>query len=1288
MNSNSNPNKHNSSAAQKQLAGVESESARIFRSAIVFPENLPVSAERATICDLISANQVVIVCGETGSGKTTQLPKMCLSLGRGLGAGGLGLIGHTQPRRLAATSTAKRIAQELNTDLGDVVGYKIRFQDRLHEGASVKLMTDGILLAETQTDPLLKKYDTIIIDEAHERSLNIDFLLGYIKEILPRRSDLKLIITSATIDAERFSEHFGGAPIINVSGRTFPVEQRYRPIQVDENDKERDLYDGIVDAVDELAREGAGDVLVFLPGEREIREAAEALRKHHPPHVEILPLFARLTAAEQEKIFKPSNTRRIVLATNVAETSLTVPGIRYVVDSGLARVKRYSYRQKVEQLQVEPISKAAANQRAGRCGRVAAGVCIRLYDEADFNSRPDFSDPEIMRSSLASVILRMKALGLKNIEEFPFVQMPLNRAIVDGYHLLQELGAIDEQNQLTSIGRSIAKLPIDPKVARMILAARDEGALREMLIIASALSVQDVRDRPADLRPQVDAAHAKFHDAASEFMTYLKIWAWFDDALTHKKSHKLLAEKCRASFLSPMRLREWRDVHTQLTSMVKEQGWRVNDVEPTHEQLHCALLSGLLGNIGYKNDKVALIGTAVDKNKAGQRSQYYLGARGIQFYLWPGSSLSKKNAQWVMAAELVETTRLFGRGLAKIEPKWLERLGAHLLKKTYSEPRWRKKSGQVQADERATLYGLVVYAQRPVSYARIDAVAAREVFIRDGVATHEIEGRFPFVTHNRQLIAQIENMEHKSRRQDVLVDDELIVAFYESVIPPEITDVRQLQKWHDEVTRKNPKILYLSKDELMRHEAAGITSDVFPKTMRVGGVDCALNYHFEPNSPRDGVTLTVPIALLNQVSIHEVEWLVAGMIKPKVLALLKSLPQKLRKHCVPLPDYVDDFFDWAQAERKAHEKSLIDALIEFYRLQTQQLLQSTDFKPETLPAHALMNFKLVDEFGRQLEMSRNLSLLRTHFGGQARSSFQDASPQSATPVSDMSRAITAWDFGNLPEMMELHKNGKTLYGYPALQAHGTHCELSVWDEEQIAREVHVRGVLCLARIQLSDSLKLLEKNIPDALNMGMLYTGLTGDSLESLKTDIASLALKRAANLGEARDTPRDAPAFEAMVRDAKSRIGLIIQEVSRLAASILTEWQIAAKKLATVKSHGSAHQDMSAQIGQLCPKHFLSTIGYSQLTHYPRYFKAIAMRVDKLKTASERDAQLMRDMLPLLQNWQRVFNERSRQMDDGLMQFRWMMEELRVGLFAQELRTPMPVSVKRLYKVWDALQR
>ncbi|MDB5727682.1 MAG: hrpA [Noviherbaspirillum sp.] len=822
---------------------------------IVFPEELPVSGRRAEIAAALRANQVVIVSGETGSGKTTQLPKICLELGRGQA----GLIGHTQPRRIAASSTAKRIAQELGSPLGEHVGFKVRFTDTLSKGASVKLMTDGILLAETQTDPLLRQYDTIIIDEAHERSLNIDFLLGYLKQLLPKRPDLKVIITSATIDAERFARHFavGGkpAPAIEVSGRLYPVEVRYRPIEsagksdgkpasANPGQKEqRDLMDAVVEAVDELARIGSGDVLVFLPGEREIRDAAEALRKHHPPHVEILPLFARLSVQEQERVFKTSNARRIVLATNVAETSLTVPGIRYVVDAGLARVKRYSYRNKVEQLQIEPVAQSAANQRAGRCGRVAAGVCIRLYDEQDYLQRPKFTEPEILRSSLASVILRMKSLRLADVETFPFIEPPMGRAIADGYQLLQELGAVDDDNRLTAVGRQLAKLPLDPRVGRMVLAARDNAALTEVLIIAAALSVQDPRDRPLEAQAAADNAHKKFADEKSEFQSYLKIWNWFEEAIEHKKSNKQLMDNCRANFLSQLRLREWRDVHSQLLTTVREQGWRLNEAPATYEQLHTALLTGLLGNVGFKTDD----------------DPQYLGARGIKFHIWPGSTLAKKAGRWVMAAELIETSRLYARSVAQIQPEWLERVGSHLLKKSYGDPRWEKRAAQVTASERATLYGLVVYSQRRINFGKINPGEAREIFIRDALVAGEFDTRAPFFAHNQKLVREIENLEHKSRRLDVLVDEGLIAAFYDSVLPKEIHDGIAFEKWHKDATAKDPKLLHLNRDDLMRHEAAGVTTDLFPKTMTVAGVAMSLSYHFEPVSPRDGVTMTVPL---------------------------------------------------------------------------------------------------------------------------------------------------------------------------------------------------------------------------------------------------------------------------------------------------------------------------------------------------------------------------------------------------------------------------------------------
>ncbi|MDB5768604.1 MAG: hrpA, partial [Collimonas fungivorans] len=1116
---------------------------------VVFPEELPVSGKRGEISAAIAANQVVIVCGETGSGKTTQLPKICLELGRGQA----GLIGHTQPRRIAASSTAKRIAQELNSPLGEHVGYKVRFNDTLTKGAWIKLMTDGILLAETQTDPLLRQYDTIIIDEAHERSLNIDFLLGYLKQLLPKRPDLKIIITSATIDADRFARHFGTAdkpaPVIEVSGRLYAVEVRYRPVDnadrsglnpaaaaakpnapqnAAQRDREqRDLMDAVVDAVDELARIGSGDVLVFLPGEREIRDTAEALRKHHPAHVEILPLFARLSAQEQERVFKPSNARRIVLATNVAETSLTVPGIRYVVDAGLARVKRYSYRNKVEQLQIEPIAQSAANQRAGRCGRVAAGVCIRLYEEQDYLQRPKFTEPEIMRSSLASVILRMKSLHLTDVETFPFIEPPPGRAIADGYQLLQELGAVDDNNQLTKTGRQLAKLPLDPRVGRMILAALDNVCLSEMLVIAAALSVQDPRDRPLEAQGAADQAHKKFADEKSEFLSYLKIWKWFEDAIEHKKTNRQLMDNCRANFLSQLRLREWRDVHSQLLTIVREQGWRLNEAPATYEQLHCALLTGLLGNVGFKADE----------------DSHYLGARAIKFYLWPGSHLSKKAGKWVMAAELVDTSRLYARCISQIQPEWLEKVGAHLLKKSYGEPRWEKRTAQVSASERATLYGLVVYSQRRINFGLINPQEAREIFIRDALVGGEFETRAPFFAHNQKLIREIENLEHKSRRLDVLVDDELIAAFYDKLVPADICNGITFEKWHKDMSVQTPKLLFLNRDDLMRHEAAGITTELFPKVMRVAGIEMALSYHFEPGTPRDGVTLTVPLYALNQVYVDRCDWLVAGMLKEKVHLLLKSLPQKIRRNCVPLPDYAAGFCERIQARHVFGHGNLLDALMADIRTETTVAARSTDFKLETLPAHHSMNFKVVDEHGRQLDMGRNLAALQAEFGGQARESFQrlasvtvtdeasapandevqstgkTAAPtatrvtaQPAAKAPDSANAqfsnLTAWTFGELPELLEIQQGKQTLIGFPALVDRGTHCDLEVFDDPNEAVRIHHLGLRRLFALQLKEQLKFLEKNIPGLQQMGMQFLAL--GSQEELRDQIIHAGLERA----------------------------------------------------------------------------------------------------------------------------------------------------------------------------------
>ncbi|MFZ6656040.1 ATP-dependent RNA helicase HrpA [Undibacterium sp. TJN19] len=1269
--------------------------------AIIFPEELPVSGKRAEIAEALQKHQVIIVCGETGSGKTTQLPKICLELGRGQ----KGLIGHTQPRRIAASSTAKRIAQELNSPLGEHVGFKVRFTDTLSKGASVKLMTDGILLAETQTDPLLKQYDTIIIDEAHERSLNIDFLLGYLKQLLPKRRDLKVIITSATIDAQRFANHFADsrgaepkpAPVIEVSGRLYPVEVRYRPIQDTEKDKERDLMTAITDAVDELCRVGSGDVLVFLPGEREIRDAAEALRKHHPPHVEILPLFARLSAQEQERVFKTSNARRIVLATNVAETSLTVPGIRYVVDAGLARVKRYSYRNKVEQLQIEAVAQSAANQRAGRCGRVAAGVCIRLYDEQDYLLRPKFTEPEILRSSLAAVILRMKSLRLTDVETFPFIEPPPGRAIADGYQLLQELGAMDEVNQLTPVGRQLAKLPLDPRVGRMILAARDNQALQEVLIIAAALSVQDPRDRPMDAQAAADMAHKKFADEKSEFQSYLKIWSWFEDAIEHKKTNRQLQDNCRANFLSQMRLREWREVHSQLLTIIKEQGWRLNEAPATYEQLHLSLLTGLLGNIGYKSDEEA----------------HYLGARGIKFYIWPGSTLVKKAGRWIMAAELVDTTRLYGRCIAQINPEWLEKIGGHLLKKSYGEPRWEKRAGQVSAFERATLYGLVVYSQRRTQYGLTHPAEAREMFIRDALVEGEFDTRAPFFAYNQKLVREIENLEHKSRRLDVLVDEELIVAFYDQLLPADVYNAVLFEQWHKEATITSPKLLYLNKDELMRHEAAGVTTDLFPKTMQVSGVALQLSYHFEPGSPRDGVTLTVPLFSLNQVSADRCEWLVPGMLKEKVHLLIKSLPQKIRRHCVPLPEYAGGF-----CERNDFGKgNFLDAVIADIREQKGLLCKSTDFKFETVPVHLSMNFKVVDEHGRQLEMGRNLATLRAEFGGQARESFQriasaeklallDAGAVTApvnakqnsladaktlksqqsitapTPVIKQEN-LTAWTFDSLPELLEVQQGKQTLIGYPALVDKLTHCHIEVFDDPDEAARVHRTGLRRLFALQLKDQVKFLEKNIPGLQQMGMQF--MTLGSQEELRDQIIQTAIDSACLQNP---LPSNSGEFNKRREEGKARLNLLANEIARMAAQILAEYHSLPKKLQCIKAHAQAATDMQAQLQSLVTKRFIADNDFAQLAHFPRYLKAITVRMDKLRADPARDVKLMAEWNSVAQAWQRHPRKTGVDADPKLLEFRWLLEELRVSLFAQELRTPMPVSVKRLQKVWESLQR
>jgi len=1347
---------------------------------INFPESLPVSSRRQEIMEAMDRHQVIIVCGETGSGKTTQLPKIALALGRGRlnaapDANGQvrgHLIGHTQPRRIAASSVAKRIAEELNTPLGEVVGYKVRFQDTLQKNASVKLMTDGILLAETQTDPLLKAYDTLIIDEAHERSLNIDFLLGYLKQILPKRPDLKVVVTSATIDADRFAKHFesksGPAPVIMVSGRTYPVEMRYRPF---EGEKDKDLNDAIADGVDELWAGGkGGDILIFLPGEREIREAADHLRKHlqHSPTLrsaEVLPLFSRLSQAEQDRIFDGHTGRRIVLATNVAETSLTVPGIRYVIDAGTARVKRYSFRSKVEQLLVEPISQAAANQRAGRCGRVANGICIRLYDEESFVSRDRFTDPEILRSSLAGVILRMKSLGLGDVVHFPFLEAPSGRAIADGYQLLAELGAVDDHGHLLPMGKELSRLPLDPRVGRMILEARERRALAEVLIIASALSVQDVRDRPMEAQQQADQAHAKFDDEKSEFSGYLRLWKWLSDArggkvvaksrkemaaqhapaakpnarnqaflpvsqrasgaqlegtveerlalfnpadqaqhadeAAHKISNRQWEQLLRQNFINIRRVREWRDIHSQLLTVVKEQKWLLNNEAAGYEAVHLSMLSGLLGNIGYRAEE----------------SESYLGAHGIKFHPHPGAHLSKKPGRWIVAAEQVETSRLYGRGIAAIEPQWLEEVGGHLLKKQLLDPHWSKKQADVVALERATLYGLVVYNGRRVSYGRVDPHEARNLFIRQALVEGEWETKWHFLPANLKLMRKVEELEHKSRRQDVLVDDELIFAFYDQHLPKDVYSGASFDKWFRAESRNQPELLRLSKDELMRHEAAGITTDKFPKTVKLGGADCSASYLHSPGDARDGITVTVPLFVLNQVSEERAEWLVPGMLKDKIQALLKSLPQRPRSRFVPLPESAARLAElFTESERWA-QGGLIDALLKQVRDETSLDVKRADFKLDMLSPHLFMNFRITDEHGRQLGQGRNLGALKAEWGAKARGAFQalaslkvaagtsdtsiseskvsegDNRKAQEAPKNDKSAAgepaqshdarYKDWSFGELPELMEIKKGGTTLIGFPALIDHGDAVGIEVFDEPEAAAAKHRVGLRRLFALQIRDALKYLEKNIPDLQKMAVAYMPL--GTQEELRGQIIDVAIDRAF-LQE--PLPSNEADFKQRVQDGRGRLTLIANEVARMSAVILAEYAAAARKIKDTKNAPEATKDASEQLQKLMPKNFIAVAPWAQLGHYARYLKAITSRLDKYRADPARDAAKLKELLPLEQRYWRLVAERKGQIDARMQEYRWMLEELRVSFFAQELRTPYPVSAKRLDKVWAQLQQ
>ena len=1244
---------------------------------ITYPD-LPVAARRGDILAALTAHRVLILCGETGSGKTTQIPKMCLEIGLRAGK----LIGCTQPRRIAARTVAARIAQELGGELGGVVGYKVRFTDKVRHDTAIKIMTDGILLAESQGDPLLSRYDTIIIDEAHERSLNIDFLLGYLKGLIERRTDLRLVITSATIDADRFSKHFNDAPVIEVSGRTYPVEMRWRPIEKEDvapnakpvpaaqvkKDDALDLATAILDATDELARLGSGDILVFLPGEREIRDTAEALRKHHPPGTEILPLFSRLSVAEQDAIFKPSHQRRIVLATNVAETSLTVPGIRYVIDPGIARVKRYSARNKVEQLLIEKISQASANQRAGRCGRVADGVCIRLYDEADFNARPRFTDPELLRSSLAGVILRMKSLGLGDVVGFPFIDPPSTRLVSDGYLLLAELHALDEAGQLTEIGKKLGQLPLDPRIARMLLAADKLRCVNEVLIIASALSVQDPRDRPMERAQAADEKHKLFSDERSDFMGWLKLWQWYEEQVKHKKTNRQLQTLIQDHFLSPRRMREWRDIYSQLHSQVAELGLKENAKAANYDAIHQALLTGLLGNIGFKSDDVKA------RPKPGEGN--YQGARGIKLSIHPGSALTKKAPKWIMAAELTDTGRLLARTVAEIRPEWIEAAGQHLLSRSYAEPHWVKDGARVVAYERVSLYGITLVARRKVHYGTIDPVQSRELFIRGALVAGEYDTRAPWFEHNRALIADIENLEHKARKSGVWLDDERIYRVFDARIPPGLHNGAAFEKWRVEAEKKNPEILFLQREDILSQDL-GADHNLFPETLTVDDVVCPFKYRFEPGHVLDGVSLHLPLYLLNRIEAAQIDWLVPGLIREKLTLLLKSLPKDIRRPLIPLPDTVTAFLSVAQPG----ERVLTEALSTYICKKTNADIRTEDWSGE-LPLHLRMNLIVVDDSGQELASGRDLNALRQQLGGAARITYGGGADDSSFERS----GVVAWDFGDLPEQVKFKRDGRELTGFPALIDSGEAVDLRLLDEADVAEHETRRGVVRLLRIVLSTQFKQLDKDLSRETALVLKYRSL-GDA-EALRGDLLDAIAARAL-LGD-DDTPRSPSDFDKQKERAKPRIAVVRQALLRDIGEILDLAAQVKARLEAKPQFTAVMRDERSHLATLVYPGFITQTNWVYLREMPRYLKGILKRLDKLPASEQRDARNMASVLTL-QNRYLARKEQSRSVvdrDDAMEDFRWQLEELRISLFSQELKTPYPVSAKRLEKAWEALAR
>ncbi|RLM26477.1 ATP-dependent RNA helicase HrpA [Brenneria alni] len=1234
------------------------ENRRASCPSINYPEQLPVSQKKDDILKALCDHQVIIVAGETGSGKTTQLPKICLELGRGV----RGLIGHTQPRRLAARTVADRIAAELDTPLGGCVGYKVRFNDQVGDNTLVKLMTDGILLAEIQQDRLLMQYDTLIIDEAHERSLNIDFILGYLRQLLPKRPDLKVIITSATIDPQRFSRHFDHAPIIEVSGRTYPVDVRYRQVVEDAEDSDRDQLQAIFDAVEELGREGPGDILIFMSGEREIRDTADALARLDLPHTEILPLYARLSNQEQNRVFQSHHGRRIVLATNVAETSLTVPGIRYVIDPGTARISRYSFRTKVQRLPIEAISQASANQRKGRCGRVAAGVCIRLYSEQDFLSRPEFTDPEILRTNLASVILQMTALGLGDIAAFPFVEAPDKRNIQDGVRLLEELSAIqlaeNGHYQLTPMGRQLAQLPIDPRLARMVLEARHSGCVREVMVITAALSIQDPRERPMDKKQASDEKHRRFADKESDFMAFVNLWDYLHEqqkALSSSQFRRL----CRTDYLNYLRVREWQDIYTQLRQVVKELGLPVNSEPADYRSIHCALLTGLLSHIGQKD---------IEK-------QEFSGARNARFAIFPGSGLFKKPPKWTMVAELVETSRLWGRIAARIDPEWVEPLAQHLIKRSYSDPHWEKAQGTVMAQEKVTLFGLPIVAARKVNYSQVDPVLARELFIRHALVEGDWQTQHAFFRANLKLLAEVEELENKSRRRDILVDDETLFAFYDQRLPHDIISARHFDNWWKTASRQDADLLNFEKSMLIKDGADNVSALDYPNFWHQGNLKLRLSYQFEPGTDADGVTVHIPLPILNQVREAGFEWQIPGVRRELIIALIKSLPKPMRRNFVPAPNYAEAFL----ARATPLERGLLDALERELRLMTGVTVPRDEWQWEQVPDHLKITFRVLDEKNRTLREGKDLNALKERL--------KDNVQQTLSAVADSGleqRGLHVWSFGSLPDCYEQKRGGYSVKAYPALVDEKDSVAIRLFDTPHQQQQVMRQGLRRLLLLNIPSPIKYLHEKLPNKAKLG-LYFNPYGKVLDLIDDCIACAVDKL---ISEFCGPVWQEEAFRRLHEKVRAELNASVVDIARQVEQILTAVFAINKRLKgrVDMAMALALSDIKSQLGGLVFRGFVTANGWQRLPDVMRYLQAIDRRLEKLAQDVHRDRAQMLKVEHVQQAWRQWWNKlpAERRDDDEVKAVRWMIEELRVSYFAQQLGTPFPISDKRILQAME----